>query len=280
MSKKRSKQIKKRNKTNPKNLSILNAFNADKHILYQQSVQDTETTINFINEVYFDTAQKYPKSLREDFCGTALLASAFAADSYDKTSCGLDLDQNTLNWGLKHNILPLGDGASRVKLLNKNVLEGTPDDKFDTICAFNFSYCVFKERKTILKYFKQLKTSLNKKGLFILDLHGGPDAQFQLTEPATMEEFEYIWEQESFDPITHETICHIHFAFNDGSRMDKAFTYDWRYWSLPELKDILAEAGFKHIDVWWNYNNGNEDFEKAQKAENMESWIAYLAAWN
>ena len=61
----------------------------------------------------------------------------------------------------------------------------------------------------------------------------------------------YLWEQETYNPINHETLCHISFDFSDGSSMTRAFTYDWRLWSIPELREILEEAGFSRTAVYW-----------------------------
>jgi SAM-dependent methyltransferase len=260
-------------------VSHLNAGNADKHLLYQQSVQDAETAIDFIDEIFSNTAGRHPLSFREDFCGTAFLAAAFAARSESRTAAGIDLDKETLDWGLSHNIVPLPDISGRVTLVHGDVLDGTPGSKFDVVAAFNFSYWVFKERKKLLNYFVSVKDSLNDSGLFLMDLHGGPDAQFQMEEATAHDDFDYVWEQESFDPITHSTLCHIHFKFQDGSSLKKAFTYDWRFWSLPELKDILNDAGFTKIDIWWDADNGDDDYEICETAQNMEAWIAYIAAW-
>jgi hypothetical protein len=70
--------------------------------------------------------------------------------------------------------------------------------------------------------------------------------------------------------------------------MDKAFTYDWRLWSLPELKELLEEAGFSKVRIYWEeYEEGDEDddemegtgeYYEADEVENQESWMVYIAA--
>ncbi|MEJ2380885.1 MAG: class I SAM-dependent methyltransferase, partial [Gammaproteobacteria bacterium] len=98
----------------------------------------------------------------------------------------------------------------------------------------------------------------------------------------------YVWEQEKFNPVTNETVCHIHFAFADGSRLDRAFTYEWRLWSLPELGELLGEAGFSRVHVFWEefedtdeddeYLQGTGRYTEVTEVENQESWIAYIFA--
>jgi hypothetical protein len=43
-------------------------------------------------------------SLKEDFCGTALLASEWVEWRRDNTALGVDLDAATLAWGREHNL--------------------------------------------------------------------------------------------------------------------------------------------------------------------------------
>ena len=62
--------------------------------------------------------------------------------------------------------------------------------------------------------------------------------------------------------------CHIHFKFPDGSRIKNAFSYDWRLWTLPEVQELLAEAGFDRITVYWQGTDeetgeANGEFEPA-----------------
>src|SRR5690606_33076657 len=90
-------------------------------------------------------------------------------------------------------------------------------------------------------------------------VYGGQEAIDVMTEDREVddEDFTYVWEQEKFNPISHDTVCHIHFEFPDGSRLERAFSYEWRLWTLPELRELLAEAGFSAVHVFW------EEFEDA-----------------
>ena len=59
------------------------AATADKHDLYQRSVQDPEIEIAFLQRVYRKTFGRTPLSLREDFCGTALFCALFLFTLFD-----------------------------------------------------------------------------------------------------------------------------------------------------------------------------------------------------
>ena len=74
---------------------------------------------------------------------------------------------------------------------------------------------------------------------------------------------------------------YIHFRFPDGSEMKRAFAYEWRLWTIPELTDILVDAGFKQVDCYWegtaeDGESGNGIFRKSRRGENDLSWVAYL----
>ncbi|MDE2346420.1 MAG: class I SAM-dependent methyltransferase, partial [Gammaproteobacteria bacterium] len=132
-------------------------------------------------------------------------------------------------------------------------------------------------------YFQAVRHSLVPDGLFLLDAYGGYDAFRQMSERQKFSRFTYVWEQADYDPVSGDTTCHIHFSFPDGSRLRRAFTYHWRLWTLPEIRELLAEAGFSRIQVYlegWDESReeGNGVFEPAERGEADAAWIAYLAA--
>ena len=64
--------------------------------------------------------------------------------------------------------------------------------------------------------------------------------------------------------------------------MPRAFTYDWRLWSLPETRDVLADAGFRKTIVYWEgedaKGDGDGNFRPAKTAECCATFVAYIAA--
>ena len=271
----------------------LNAKNADRHILYEASVQSVESSIEFIDREYKRTNKHLPKTLREDFCGTAAMACAWAKMHSSRKAWGVDLDQPTLDWGTEHHHQPLGPAAERAHLVHGDVRTAvTP--KVDVIAAFNFSYFIFKQRRDLLSYFKATLKNLKTDGLLILDIFGGTGApqynrerrkisKFTRPNGETVPAFRYVWEHASYNVVTNEILCHIHFRFKDGSRMDKAFTYDWRLWSIPEVKELLLEAGYKKAEVYihgWDKAGDSDDiFLKRSKYNNEEGWIGYVVGY-
>lgn len=253
----------------------LTAKNADRHDLYQRSVQSADFEIDFFHRVFKKQRGRAAYSLREDFCGTALLSTAWVESHKQRTAVGVDIDPKVLAWGAAHNIAPLKDAGTRVLLQQQDVRQ-SGKQRFDIVNAMNFSYWIFKTRNDLRDYFRSARRSLVNDGIFFLDMYGGWDAQQPMCSPRKIKGgFTYVWDQASFDPITHDVVNHIHFEFKDGSKIHKAFTYEWRFWSLPEIKELLLEAGFKDVVVHWEKN---DKYKPATRAENQPGWLAFLAA--
>ena len=270
----------KKNKKNKK--SKLTAKKADRHLLYQLSVQNVEHEEEFLTEVFKNLCDRKPLSLREDFCGTANASCQWVKKGEGRQAVGLDLDEEVLAWGQKHNVDALGADADRVKLMPKNVMTVTRR-KFDIVAAMNFSYFIFKKRELLLKYFDCVRKSLVKDGIFALDCYGGSEAQVVTEEKRWVDDsFIYIWDQAAYNPIDNAVLNHIHFAFAKGPRMEKAFTYDWRLWTPREITDLLQEVGFEKVDVYWEEEDENEEgtgeYLPQKEAMNQEGWIAYIVA--
>lgn len=259
----------------------LTAKTADKHLLYEASVQDPPQDVTFIDRVFRQERGRKPMLLREDFCGTGYMSATWAQSHPKRQAIGLDLHGPTMAWGRKRHLDPMGKDAARVQLRQQNVLEVTRE-KADAICAFNFSYCCFLQRAQMLAYAKAVYKSLKKDGIYFMDIHGGTECLEEMEETTKHRGFTYVWDQGPFDAISGCTTRYIHFRFPDGTQLKKAFGYAWRSWNLPELRDILVEAGFARVDIYWEGvdadNEGNGKFRRRKSAENELSWIAYIVA--
>ena len=270
-------------KRTKKTVSLITAASADRYELYEGSVYDPDADHDFLVKTFQARRKRRPLTLREDFAGTSKLSALWIKNHGKTKAWAVDLDSEPLRWGYERHLEPLGEVGKRVVQLQENVLEvQTP--KVEIVTAFNFSYWIFEQRALMLTYFRQVCAALENDGMFVVDLMGGPDVQ-QACEESREEEsgFTYTWEQETMDAITNHIDCHIHFEFEDGTKMMKAFTYNWRVWGLPELRDIMLEAGFQAVDTFWEgadkHGAGDGIFKKASSAENEATWIAYLVAW-
>ncbi len=259
----------------------LTARTADKYDLYQRAVQSPVEDIRFLARVYKTTRGRPAFHFREDFCGAGLLTATWIKRGPQYTAEGFDIDAKPLAWGRRHNFAPLGSAAARAVMHQRDVREPS-DLRPDVRCAQNFSYCVFKTRGELMEYLGAVHRDLARDGVFVLDLHGGTESMEEVEESTRIEGgFTYIWDQHEYWPVTAETKCYIHFRFRDGSEMRRAFTYDWRLWTLAELKDALYDAGFPQVECYGegtgsDGKSGNGVFRKTRRGENCDSFIAYL----
>ncbi|CAL1403963.1 unnamed protein product [Linum trigynum] len=203
--------------------------------------------------------------------------------------------------GIGEEPVPTGD------VLDSSTEEGlpcSPDDKYlkrnrplparDIVCAFNFSCCCLHKRAELVLYFKNVLDCLSRKGgIFVMDLYGGTSSEQKLRLQRRFPNFTYTWEQDEFDIVARKTRISLHFhLLKQQKKIRHAFSYSWRLWSLPEIKDCLEEAGFRSVHFWLRKMPDVEEsrstqgfgagrdikYEEVQKFEQEDSWNAYIVA--
>ena len=257
----------------------------DKYDLYTNSVQSAEHDAGLIWKMYSDATPKKTKRkllLREDFCGTASLCFEWVKLSGKHHAVGVDIDNTALTWGLlNHGKNPLDQ--TRIKLVCNDVMKvhrGQPD----IICALNFSYYFIDQRRELLRYFELCRHRLANEGMLILDAFGGPEYLVPHRDKRRNSEkkFNFWWEVESFDSISHRIKTHIDFQVDGQKIRKRVFSYDWRLWTLPEIVDVLRDAGFKKIEFWAEgldaSGHGNGRFRKIKTEKNCATWVTYITA--
>ncbi len=260
------------------------AERVDRYELYLQAVQAPEHEIPIFDRAYRKHFGKPPRVLREDFCGTFAVCCEWVKSRLDRVAVGVDLDPEPLAWGKVRHLSELrSDQQKRVSLLQDDV-RSVNGSKADVVTAQNFSFFVFKTRDELLTYFRAAYENLASKGVFVLDMMGGHESMEEDREDVTeFKGFDYVWDQVRFDPITHDCTFHIHFRFKDGSEMNRAFSYKWRFWMLPEVRELLEEAGFSRVDIYWEGTDpktgeGNDVFRIRRQAPGDPAWICYVVA--
>lgn len=261
----------------------MTAATSDRFDLYERSVQEPTAECEFIEQVWREKRRRKPRQIREDFCGTAAVCASWIQRHRENNAVGVDLDQPTLDWGLNRIRRALSPSQlKRLRLLRDDVRRGAVRN-IDAVLAMNFSHFIFQTRAELRRYYKSVHRSLKRDGVFILDAYGGSESFEEMQEERDLDGFTYVWDQNHYNPITNHVVNHIHFKFPDGTKMERAFTYDWRLWTLPELQEILLEAGFKSVSVYWEGTDdttgeGNGEWAETRLGEACQGWIAYLAA--
>ena len=230
------------------------AERADRYRLYQLSVQGTDADCDFFEQAYADAFDRKPHRLWEDFAGAFAVCCEWVKRGKKRTAVAVDLDPEPLAWGRKHNRKDLPEKKrERIEVIGGNCLDAALSDgrePADVVAAQNFSFWIFRTRAEVIAYFRVARSRLGDEGVLVLDMMGGTDCTLEenVDERAVdgagkpIGTFTYLWEQVSFNPITHDAVFRIGFRFRDGSSIDEAFRYEWRFWSIPEVARDAARS--------------------------------------
>ncbi|PWA90776.1 S-adenosyl-L-methionine-dependent methyltransferases superfamily protein [Artemisia annua] len=276
--------------------------NTDTHLpskfsLYQQSVQSPKGDISYLQmffltyvggraplhlqEDFCGTALlRAPLHLQEDFCGTALLSTEWLRSDLRRTSVGLDFDLDALDWCIENNVNKVG----LIYLLESS-----------STMVTSYNHKKLNCRHELVSYFKHALNALSKKGgIFVMDLYGGTSSECELKMQRKFPNFTYTWEQAGFDIIQRKTRISLHYTLlnHQKKKLRHAFSYSWRLWSLPEIKDCMEEAGFRSVHFWIRQMPDSENiksmegfgsardikYEEVTSFQQQDSWNAYIVA--
>ena len=266
-----------------KNRTPTKADTADRYVYYEKAVQCVESEIDVVDGLYHAIRGYNATLLREDFCGTANTSCEWVRRRNTNCAIGLDHDPAVLDWSRSNKISALDEiQQSRIRLLRQDVMEADCRP-VDIVLAMNFSYQLFKTRTQLGNYFSRVHQGLKENGVFFLDAYGGYESYKTVKEKTAYDDFTYYWHQKKYNPIDGHMLCHIHFKFEDGSKLKKAFTYEWRLWTLPEIREMLDDAGFNNVTVYWEGTDeqtgeGNGDYSATDQGTDDPSWVVYLSA--
>ncbi|CAJ2654655.1 unnamed protein product [Trifolium pratense] len=202
----------------------------------------------------------------------------------------ISLSQNTENLqtdGLESDVPTSSASQDDDLTMKKFPLNGR-----DIVCAFNYSCCCLHKRTELVLYFKHAREALSTKGgIFVMDLYGGTSSENKLKLQRRFPNFTYVWEQAEFDIIQRKTRISLHFHLKKEQRKIRhAFSYSWRLWTLPEIRDCLEEAGFRSVHFWVRempdtseitrtegFGAGKDiKYEETTSFQQQDSWNAYI----
>jgi len=259
---------------------VLSARTIDKYALYTDAVQSPTADVEFFRRLYEKLNGRRPLRLREDFCGTAAICCQWVYSHPHALAVGVDKDPKPLQWTRKNFLKILQpEQAGRIQLRRGDVLR-IKSPRADVICALNFSFCIFKMRKVLLSYLNRCRERLARGGIMVMDIYGGPDAQQPQEMRTRKKGYTCVWDQARYNPLTSEVLNHLHFFFPDGTRIMKAFTYDWRLWTITELQEALCESGFREARVYWEDldRKGQRTgvYRNRKRVDPQDAWVAYI----
>ncbi|RDX82303.1 hypothetical protein CR513_36921, partial [Mucuna pruriens] len=204
------------------------------------------------------------------------------------SNISLSQNEEGMQTGVPESDAPTGSVAQDDKLTKRNItLPGR-----DIVCAFNYSCCCLHKRADLVLYFKHARDALSTEGgIFVMDVYGGSSSEHKLRLQRRFPNFTYVWEQAEFDIIQRKTRISLHFHMKKEQRkLRHAFSYSWRLWTLPEIRDCLEEAGFRSVHFWVRempdsteimrtegFGAGkNVKYEEVTSFQQQDSWNAYI----
>ncbi len=261
----------------------------DRHALYEVAVQSVQWELDFLARLYQRRNGREARRFREDFCSTAALATAWALRDPKNHAVAVDLDPEPLAWARRHRLPFVPEAAPRVRLVRADVRRPR-QPPVDVACALNFSWWVFHQRAQVLAYLKAARAGLRPGGLLVMDAFGGADAEKALIERTRKARgrtpdglptpaFTYVWDQARVNALDRRLLAYIHFELRDGRKLQRAFVYDWRMWTLPELRELAAEAGFRDFEIYsegWDTKRRRQTgkMHKRVSLDNADGWTA------
>ncbi|RUP50440.1 hypothetical protein BC936DRAFT_139054 [Jimgerdemannia flammicorona] len=164
------------------------ASQSNKFLLYQDAVQaprkEIVTLHNLHHELFFSSStpsseRHPPLTLREDFCGTAVLCREWVArNSAERSAWGVDNDPVVLAYAREHVLADDPSVAERVALVEGDVLvvEGMVP-RVDVIAGLNYGVFYFHKRCDLVAYLRKARGGLNDQGILVIDAFGGAKTQ-------------------------------------------------------------------------------------------------------
>ena len=250
--------------------------------LYRACVQDPSRMVGFVAATHGGEA----RVLREDFSGPASLSIAWAGLSAAHRAVAVDVDPEPLAFARERLVSVGAELAGRVELVCADVRAAK--HRADCVALLNFAVCELHERAALVGYFAHLRACLRPGGVVVLDIYGGENAWTpgRTSTHARLDDGRrvgYTWRQVDADARTGMVRNAIDFRVG-AARLEKAFEYYWRLWSIAELRDALIDAGLGAVEVHDRLGvaqrgDGGLVVRAMDRDDRLEGdWVAYVVA--
>lgn len=245
----------------------------DRYDCYELCVQSPRDLVPFLRGVHGGD----PQSLREDFCGTAAISRAWLGPAI-----AVDIEPVVIEEARRRG------AKGHVELRYADCVIADDRDPADVIFVGNFSIGYIHARKRLVNYLASSRSRLRSGGVFVCDTYGGASA-FKVGNVERMHTapdgtiVKYLWRQDRVDPLTSRVRTSLHFRVIREAEVISdwadAFTYDWRLWSIAELREAMAEAGFATTEVYarTDLDDRGNAMPVREPAELGETWFVCVA---
>ena len=103
----------------------------------------------------------------------------------------------------------------------------------------------------LLRYFRNAHRALKRDGLLFLDAFGGYEASREMEEYTPLRRFTYVWDQAGIGRSPAISSATSTSVSRTGRASTRPSPTSGGLWTLPELRELLAEAGFRRVTVYW-----------------------------
>ncbi len=253
-----------------------------KYSLYELCVQTPARDVQLVRAMHGGVYDGSPAMiLGDDFCGSSLMSWEWVSLEEGASAVATDRDPEAIAHVRTH---------PRVRSRCMSVMDVR--DEADAICALNYAACELHARRDLVAYLAHARSRLLPGGVFVCDIYGGASAweegefEGEFAGPGG-ERVIYTWAQESADPTTGMVNNAIHFGVEAGReryRLERAFEYEWRLWSVAELREAMQDAGFARTEVFLRDQHGIDGEGSiiclpAERGDLGESYQVYVAAY-
>ena len=274
----------------------------DKHDCYELCVQSPRHVVSLLRALHGNE----PIVLREDFCGTAAVARRWCEEARARgepaRAWAADLDVECMTRAREHSrAAGIGDMLTTLHAdlladehgggMGVGMGEGA-----DVVFVGNFSIGYARTRESLLAYLRRCKRHLDLGlggfggGVFVCDTYGGASAfalgGLERRHPSRGREVvHYVWQHEAADPTTSMVRNSIGFRVElEGeivAEYPRAFVYEWRLWSIAELREAMRDAGFVRTAVYQDLNlaPGQPAVPVSDEKPLGADWIVAVAGW-
>jgi hypothetical protein len=259
----------------------------DRHDLYEACVQNPALCASFLRALH----GKRPRRLLEDFCAGAALARRWISEDPFATAIARDVDAAMLERAARLSADGDGEAAlARLLLVRDDLRQPSRLDRSippaDVVFVGNFSIGEFHTRGALVQYLRDAHANLAPGGVCVCDTYGGSAAYrtggvtrtHAGRTPSTR--LHCTWEQRDVDPFTRRVRNVLHFRVEHEGEIvgefPEAFTYDWRLWTVAELREAMVDAGFARTSV---HDRLDDPHARPDAAKGREHHIVCVAGW-
>jgi hypothetical protein len=268
----------------------------DKFECYELCVQSPRHVVAFLRGVHGER----PTVLREDFCGTAAFSRRWVREALTRgelcRSVAVDCDAATIARAHEMAIAMGCEDGVEFRMHDAVRAEPTTMDGCDVVFVGNFSIGYIHSRTDLVRYFQRSRERLAMSnagfggGIFVCDTYGGAGAFTlggiqRVHQSKGHHRVHYAWQHEAADAMTGMVRNSISFRVElEGeiiAELPRVFVYEWRLWSIAELREAMAEAGFRRSAVYKEISLApNETPSPIVRPQDLgDDWVVLIAAW-